>query len=97
MQQTDYHLKFPTIVKEKIASREFWTRDVRRCKINGAEVATIALAGAEVGIGNVFSSLIHSIAWNPSLAEHSVGYTILGFALTKAIASTILNECGFWG
>ena len=53
----------------------------------GAGAATIALAGAAVGIGNVFSSLIHSVARNPSLAKQSFGYAILGFALTEAIAS----------
>ncbi|KAK8652170.1 hypothetical protein V6N13_061192 [Hibiscus sabdariffa] len=44
-------------------------------------------AGAAVGIGNVFSSLIHSMARNPSLAKKLFGYAILGFALTEAIAS----------
>ena len=39
-----------------------------------------------VGIGNVFSSLIHSVARNPSLAKQLFGYAILGFALTEAIA-----------
>nr|UFX34186.1 ATP synthase subunit 9 [Nitraria tangutorum] len=53
----------------------------------GAGAATIASAGAAVGIGNVFSSLIHSVARNPSLAKQSFGYAILGFALTEAIAS----------
>nr|UFX34203.1 ATPase subunit 9 [Tribulus terrestris] len=55
-------------------------------KLMGAGAATIALAGAAVGIGNVFSSLIHSVARNPSLAKQSFGYAILGFALTEAIA-----------
>nr|UBT68017.1 ATPase subunit 9 [Panax vietnamensis] len=53
----------------------------------GAGAATIASAGAAVGIGNVFSSSIHSVARNPSLAKQSFGYAILGFALTEAIAS----------
>nr|ANS54530.1 ATPase subunit 9 [Cynomorium coccineum]ANS54560.1 ATPase subunit 9 [Cynomorium coccineum] len=53
----------------------------------GAGAATIASAGAAVGIGNVFSSLIHSVARNPSLAKQLFGYAILGFALTEAIAS----------
>lgn len=53
----------------------------------GAGAATIASAGAAIGIGNVFSSLIHSVARNPSLAKQSFGYAILGFALTEAIAS----------
>ncbi|TIU44869.1 MAG: F0F1 ATP synthase subunit C [Mesorhizobium sp.] len=52
----------------------------------GAGAATIASAGAAVGIGNVFSSLIHSVARNPSLAKQLFGYAILGFALTEAIA-----------
>nr|XP_040245277.1 ATP synthase subunit 9, mitochondrial-like [Aegilops tauschii subsp. strangulata] len=43
-------------------------------------------AGAAAGIGNVLSSLIHSMARNPSLAKQSFGYAILGFALTEAIA-----------
>jgi hypothetical protein len=30
-------------------------------KLIGAGAATIALAGAAIGIGNVFSSLIHSV------------------------------------
>lgn len=55
-------------------------------KLIGAGAATIALAGAAVGIGNVFSSLIHSVARNPSLAKQLFGYAILGFALTEAIA-----------
>jgi F-type H+-transporting ATPase subunit c len=49
-------------------------------KLIGAGAATIALAGAAVGIGNVFSSLIHSVARNPSLAKQLFGYAILGFA-----------------
>ena len=55
-------------------------------KLIGAGAATIASAGAAVGIGNVFSSLIHGVARNPSLAKQSFGYAILGFALTEAIA-----------
>ena len=55
-------------------------------KLIGAGAATIALAGAAAGIGNALSSLIHSVARNPSLAKQLSGYAILGFALTKAIA-----------
>jgi len=55
-------------------------------KLMGAGAAIIALAGAAIGIGNVFSSLIHSVARNPSLAKQLFGYAILGFALTEAIA-----------
>nr|WFQ81698.1 ATP synthase F0 subunit c [Coptis chinensis] len=41
----------------------------------GAGAATIASAGAAVGIG-IFSSLIHSVARNPSLSKQSFGYVL---------------------
>nr|KAJ0207162.1 hypothetical protein LSAT_V11C500235060 [Lactuca sativa] len=52
----------------------------------GAGTATIALAGAAVGIGKIFSSLIHSVARSPELDTKLFGYAILGFALTESIA-----------
>jgi len=47
-------------------------------KLIGAGAATIALAGASVGIGNVFNALIHSVARNQSLAKQLSRYAILG-------------------
>ncbi|KAI3666354.1 hypothetical protein L1987_89141 [Smallanthus sonchifolius] len=61
--------------------------ELRALRHSGAGAATIASAGAAIGIGNVLSSSIHSVARNPSLAKQSFGYAILGFALTEAIAS----------
>lgn len=59
-------------------SMHFLYQKVKRmlegAKLIGAGAATIALAGAAVGIGNVFSSLIHSVARNPSLAKQLFGY-----------------------
>jgi F-type H+-transporting ATPase subunit c len=55
-------------------------------KLIGAGCATIALAGAAIGIGNVFSSLIKAVADNPFQAKKLFGYAILGFALTEAVA-----------
>ena len=55
-------------------------------KLIGAGAATIALAGAAVGIGNVFSSLIQSVARNPALAKQLFGYAILDLALTEETA-----------
>ena len=55
-------------------------------KLIGAGIATLALAGAGVGIGNVFGSLINAVARNPSMTKVLFGYAILGFALTEAIA-----------
>lgn len=55
-------------------------------KLIGAGAATIALAGAAIGIGNVFSSLslIESVTINPSLAKQLFGYAILGVPLALA-------------
>ena len=59
-------------------------------KLMGVRAVKIASAGAAISIGNVFSSLIHFVARNPSLAKQSFGYAILGFALTEAIVSFAL-------
>ncbi|KAI3889468.1 hypothetical protein MKW92_023987 [Papaver armeniacum] len=40
-------------------------------------------SGQTIGIGNVFSSLIRSVARNSSLAKQLFGYAILGFATTN--------------
>jgi F0F1-type ATP synthase membrane subunit c/vacuolar-type H+-ATPase subunit K len=55
-------------------------------KCLGAGAATMGLAGAGVGIGNVFHGLLASFARNPSLKDELFRMAILGFALTEAIA-----------
>lgn len=55
-------------------------------KLIGAGLSTISLAGAGVGIGIVFGSLIIATSRNPSLVKQLFSYAILGFALTEAIA-----------
>ena len=55
-------------------------------KIIGAGLATISLSGSGVGIGIVFGALIMSMARNPLLLKQLFVYSILGFALTEAIA-----------
>jgi len=55
-------------------------------KLIGAGAATISLAGAGVGIGTVFGSLISGVSRNPSLEQTLFRLAILGFALTEAIA-----------
>ena len=59
---------------------------LQAAKYIGAGLATIGLAGAGVGIGNVFGSLVLGIARNPSLKDELFKMAILGFALTEAIA-----------
>ena len=60
--------------------------EAEAAKLIGAGIAVIALAGVGVGIGNIFASLVSSIARNPSARDEVFGIAILGFALTEAIA-----------
>jgi F-type H+-transporting ATPase subunit c len=50
----------------------------------GGGLATIGLAGAGVGIGIVFGSLVISLALSPDLEKFLFKYAMLGFALTEA-------------
>tara|TARA_B100000780_G_C21110561_1_gene448763 strand:- start:162 stop:392 length:231 start_codon:yes stop_codon:yes gene_type:complete len=60
--------------------------NLQAAKMIGAGCATIALAGVGAGIGIVFGSLVSAFARNPSLKGQLFTYTMLGFALTEAIA-----------
>ncbi len=60
--------------------------EAEAAKLIGAGIAVVALAGVGVGIGNIFASLISSIARNPAARDEVFGIGILGFALTEAIA-----------
>jgi F-type H+-transporting ATPase subunit c len=59
---------------------------LQSAKCFGAGIATIGLAGAGIGIGNIFGALLNSIARNPSLKDELFKTAILGFALTESIA-----------
>lgn len=52
----------------------------------GAGLSTFGLAGAGVGIGLIFASLIAGVSRNPKIKEDLFRFAILGFALTEAIA-----------
>ncbi|MCQ8241537.1 ATP synthase subunit C family protein [Rhizosaccharibacter radicis] len=60
--------------------------DLQSAREIGAGIAVIALAGVGIGIGNIFASLVSSIARNPAARPHVFGLGILGFALTEAVA-----------
>ena len=60
--------------------------ELEAAKMIGAGLAGIALIGVGVGIGNIFSTLIASIARNPAARNEVFGIGILGFALTEAVA-----------
>jgi F-type H+-transporting ATPase subunit c len=59
---------------------------LQAAKCIGAGLTTIGLAGAGVGIGNIFSALVLGISRNPSLKDELFKMAIFGFALTEAIA-----------
>lgn len=60
--------------------------DVGSAKLIAAGIATLALFGVGIGIGNIFSSLISAISRNPSLKKELMPIGMLGFALTESIA-----------
>ncbi|MGH7095907.1 MAG: F0F1 ATP synthase subunit C [Stellaceae bacterium] len=60
--------------------------DPTSAKMIGAGLAAIGVAGAGVGIGNIFASLVSSIARNPAARDQVFGIGMLGFALTEAVA-----------
>jgi F-type H+-transporting ATPase subunit c len=59
---------------------------LQAAKCIGAGLTTIGLAGAGIGIGNIFSALVLGISRNPSLKDELFKMAIFGFALTEAIA-----------
>lgn len=60
--------------------------EVEAAKYIGAGLAVVALAGVGLGIGNIFSNLITSVARNPAVQPKVFPIGILGFALTEAVA-----------
>lgn len=60
--------------------------DLESARMIGAGLAVVALMGVGIGIGNIFSSLISSIARNPEARDKLFPIGLLGFALTEAVA-----------
>lgn len=60
--------------------------ELAAAKMIGAGLAVIGLSGVGAGIGNIFSSLIASIARNPASRSQVFGLAMLGFALVEAVA-----------
>ncbi len=60
--------------------------DPAAAKLIGAGIATLALAGVGVGMGNIFGSFVAGALRNPAAAPRVFGNLLLGFALTEAIA-----------
>jgi F0F1-type ATP synthase membrane subunit c/vacuolar-type H+-ATPase subunit K len=60
--------------------------DYAAAKMIGAGLSVVALMGVGIGLGNIFSNLISSIARNPSAKSEVMTVGLLGFALTESIA-----------
>ena len=51
----------------------------------GAGIATFGMAGAAIGVANIFSSFLSGALRNPSAAPSQFGNLIFGFAVTEAL------------
>lgn len=60
--------------------------DLESAKMIGAGLATIALFGVGIGIGNIFATLIATVGRNPSVQQRVFPFAIIGFALVEAVA-----------
>ena len=60
--------------------------ELEAAKMIGAGLATIALFGVGIGIGNVFATLISTVGRNPSVQQRVFPFAIIGFALVEAVA-----------
>ncbi len=58
--------------------------EAEAAKLIGAGIACIALAGAGVGIGNIFGSYLAGALRNPAAAESQRTNLLVGFALAEA-------------
>jgi len=59
----------------------------------GAGLASFGLAGAGIGIGIIFGSLVDGVSRNPTTRNALTQVAILGFALTEAIALFSIMIC----
>ena len=60
--------------------------DIEAARLIGAGISVVGLFGVGIGIGNIFSSLIASIARNPAARDIVFPLGMLGFALVEAVA-----------
>lgn len=58
--------------------------EAEAAKLIGAGIACLALAGAGVGIGNIFGSYLAGALRNPSAAQGQFTNLLIGFALCEA-------------
>ena len=59
--------------------------DAEAAKFIGAGIACIGMAGAAIGLGNIFGSFLTGALRNPTAADGQFGRLIFGFAVTEAL------------
>ena len=71
--------------------------DATSLKFIGVGFMAFGMLGAALGVGNIFSSLLNSIARNPSAAEQLQRMAFIGAGLAEAMGLFSLLFCGsFW-
>jgi F-type H+-transporting ATPase subunit c len=59
--------------------------EAEAAKFIGAGLACFGMAGAALGLGNIFGNFLSGALRNPSAADGQFGRLILGFAVTEAL------------
>ncbi len=59
--------------------------EAEAAKFIGAGIACVGMAGAAVGVGNIFGNFLSGALRNPSAAQSQFGNLIFGFAVTEAL------------
>jgi F-type H+-transporting ATPase subunit c len=59
--------------------------DPTAAKYLGAGIACIGMAGAAMGVGNIFGNYLAGALRNPSAADGQFARLIFGFAVTEAL------------
>jgi len=58
---------------------------VEAAKMIGAGIATLGMAGAALGVSNIFANFLSGALRNPSAAPSQTGNLIFGMAMTEAL------------
>lgn len=59
--------------------------EAEAAKFIGAGIACVGMAGAAMGVGNIFGNFLSGALRNPSAAQSQFGNLIFGFAVTEAL------------
>ncbi|GLQ17795.1 F0F1 ATP synthase subunit C [Maritalea porphyrae] len=59
--------------------------EAEAAKLIGAGIACVGMAGAAMGVGNIFGNFLSGALRNPSAAQSQFGNLIFGFAVTEAL------------